>query len=751
MARFTNLSPVTYTSARPVGPVFPDVMLESGESLSIATLLRVIRRNLWWILLVTVGTVALAAVVLHFIPPRFEADTVLEISQRQPPIPSDSSTPERQDNSIDDLMVNSQIDAIVATPVLDAVISQLKLDQDPEFNPILAARMPSELWTPIAAALDFARGVEARIRSYVSPSQGQPRDLEHRLVQDKLRGALAVSVKGKSRNIVLTATSESPEKAAAIANAVAAAFLENRLNVQSGHMTQITGWLDNRLTQLREKMMQSEQTLEKLRTNLGQYKGMTTTLLSEQLSQITRQLIDAQAEQSATQAKFQQIQRLGKQGAEIGAADNVLASPMIRSLREQKTQLTAQRSEELTRLGPRNPDVISVNSQIAQIDHAIDAEVDRISKNASDQMKVLNSRVSALDQAKRDLEKRIDVQNEGLVSVEQLQKNAETDRKTYEAFAVYRDKLAGLTAVLPPAAELLSTATAPVNPSYPRQMMILVGVALAALLLTATLALLREHLDDRFRNSQDVEAVLGLPTLALIPRISETQRFTPRLSRSGQSSVAEAVRYLYAEVNDEPSVETSLRVLISSSLQGEGKSTISARLAREAASNGRKTLLLDLDIRRGAIRRSTSRGSATQLQRLPANEDLFEPLFDTEPDTGLTRLSFRTGLVEPFKLLYMQKFWRRLSEITGSYDLIIIDSPPILAVPDAKLIAAFADKTIFLVKWGSTKHSTASEGLRHFRTIDAKISGVVLTDVDLKKYAKYDSDGAAARRMYEAA
>jgi uncharacterized protein involved in exopolysaccharide biosynthesis len=81
---------------------------------------------------------------------------------------------------------------------------------------------------------------------------------------------LAVSVKGKSRNIVLTATSESPEKAAAIANAVAAAFLENRLNVQSGHMTQITGWLDNRLTQLREKMMQSEQTLEKLRTNLGQ-------------------------------------------------------------------------------------------------------------------------------------------------------------------------------------------------------------------------------------------------------------------------------------------------------------------------------------------------------------------------------------------------------------------------------------------------------------------------------------------------
>lgn len=750
MARFTKLSPLTYATPRPVGPVLPEVALESGESLSVAALLKVIQRKLWWISLVTLGAVAVAAVVLHLIPPRFEAYTVLEVSQRQPPLSPDFS-PGRQDSAADDLTVNSQVDAIVATPVLDTAISQLRLDQDPEFNPILAARMPSRLWAPIAAVLDFARAVEARIRSYLSPSPQPPRDLEHRLVEDKLRGALAVSVKGRSRNIVLTATAESPEKAATIANAVATAFLQNSLGLRTAHLHRITAWLDHRLAELREKMMQSEQTLEKLRTGLGQYKGMTTTLLSEQLSQITRQLIDAQSEMSTTRAKFEQIRRLGRRGAEIGAADSVLASPLIRSLREQKAQLTAQRSEELTRLGPRNPDVISVNSQIAQINRAIDAEVGRISKNASDQMKVLSSRVSALEQAKRDLEKRIDVQNAGLVSVEQLQKNAETDRKTYEAFAVYRDKLAGSTAVLPPAAELLSRATAPVNPSYPRQMLILVGVTLTTLLLASIVALLREHLDDRFRNPQDVETVLGLPTLALIPRISESQRFARYFSRAGHLSIADAVRYLYAEVNDEPALATSLRVLISSSLQGEGKSTISTRLAREAASNGRKALLVDLDLRRGAIRHNSSRGSADQLQRLPATEDLFEPLYETETDTGLTRLSFRTGLIEPYKLLYMQQFWRRLSEITASYNLVIIDSPPILAVPDAKLIAAFADKTIFLVKWGSTKHGSASEALRHFRTIDAKISGVVLTDVDLKKYAKYDSAGVAARRMYEAA
>jgi polysaccharide biosynthesis transport protein len=747
MSNSTTLMP--RSDARMARSMASEIVFDPVASVSVSALLRLLRRNLWWVCLATAGMIALAAVVLHFIPPRFQAEAVLQVTQPRPDVPSDSSVEQR--NTIDDLAVNSEIDAILAVPVLNGVIKKLQLDRDPEFNPILAAKMPSKLWAPLAVTWDALRGLEARIKSYLSPGATPPPDLEHRLVEQELRRALSVSVRSRSRNIIVQATSESPEKAAAIANAIASAFLQNRLNTKVAYMKQVTGWLNNRLAELRGKMTQSEANVQSLRTNLGQYQGMTTTLLSEQLSQITRQLIDAQAEQSVVQSKFEQIERLSRPNQEIGAADSVLASPLVRSLREQRTRLVAQRSEELTRLGPKNPDVISVNSQIAQVDGAIKAEIARLSKNAGDQLKVLNSRVAALRQAKQDLEKRIDVQNAGLVNVEQLQLDADTDRQTYEAFAIYHDKMAGLDAILQPEAELLSQATAPISPSYPRQLLILAAVALGTLFLSLAFVFLREHMDERFHSSQDIGAILGLPLLALIPRIRGRLRPEAYLSQAPRSSLGEALRYLYAELDHGPTLKAPLKVLLSSSLQGEGKTTTSAMLAREATANGRKTLLINLDMRLGGATEVSHSAAKGQLQTLQNAEQLFEPSFDVEPDTGLTRLSFRTSLHEPFKLLYTQHFWRQLSEITSDYEFVVIDSPPILSVPDAKIIAAFADKTVFLVRWASTKHHTASEGLRHFRTIEAEISGVVLTHVDAKKYASYDSDYVGSRAKYYAA
>jgi succinoglycan biosynthesis transport protein ExoP len=736
VSRSTNLSPLVYPGLATA--TIPEIVFDPVASVSVSALLRIIRRNLWWIALVTVVVIAGAGVVLHLVPSRFQAEAVLQISKQLPPIPSDQPT--LQESNVDDLAVNSEIEAVLSVPVVNDVINQLQLDRDPEFNPILAATMPPDLWPPLATVWEFTRDLQARIRSYISPQPKSSSDIEHRLVEQEVRHAVTVYVKGRSRIIVVRVVSKDSEKAAAIANAIASSFLQNRLNTKLAYSRQITDWLNGRLAELRSNVNQSEQDVQRLRTGLGEYAGLTTSLLSEQLSQLNHQLIDAQAEQSIAQAKFEQIQRLGQSNEAIGAADSVLGSPLIRSLREQRTQLVTQRSEEMSRLGPRNPDVISVNAQVAQVDREIAAEISRISGNAADQLKVLNSRVAALAQAKHDLEKRIDVQNVGLVDVQQVQRDAETDRKTYEAFAIYHDKMAGLNAIGQPEAELLSQATSPISPIYPRKLLTLTTAALSALFLSTIFALLRESLDQRFRSAQDVSATLGLPTLALVPRLSGRLRPETYVSQAPRSSIAEAIRYLYAELDLGRSAETPLKVLISSSLQGEGKTTTSTMLAREAATNGRKTLLINLDIRHAATPDASRIDAKGQLQTLPRIEQLFEPSFNIEAGTGLTRLSFRTALQEPFKLLYTQQFWRKLSEITSTYELVVIDSPPILSVPDAKIIAAFADKTVFLIKWGSTKRHTASEGLRHFRTIDAEICGVALTQVDPKKYAQYEDD-----------
>jgi succinoglycan biosynthesis transport protein ExoP len=724
--------------ARFITSSVPELVLDPVTSISMSEIWRIARRNLWWIAIATFLAIVGVAIVLRYVPPTYRATAVLQVAARLPPIPSDFPSAQ-QSVAIDDIAVNSEVDAVLAVPVLNHVIQDLQLEGDPEFNPILAASMPSELWPPLAAVWGVLSGLSAQIQSYLSPRSEARRDIEHRLVEQKLEEALSVSIKNRSRVIVVQALSESPKKAAAIANAVARAFLQNRFEAKVEDGNQISAWLDERLAELRSRMGRSEQDVQRMRTTLGHYKGMNATLLSEQLSQINRQLIDAEADLSVTRSKFEQIERLGRPGEDIGAANDVLTSPLIRNLRLQRQELITQRGEKLALLGRRHPDMINLNSQLAQVDRAISTEIGRISKNATDELKVRQARVAALEQAKRNLEQRMSAQNIGLVDAEQLQRDADTDRKAYEAFAVYRAKIAGLNAVQPEA-ELLSPAISPLHPAYPRKLLILAAAGFVTLLLSAILAFVRENLDQRFRSAQDVAAILGLRTLALVPRVAGHRHPENYVRSAPQSAVAESIRYLYAELDRASPESTPFKVLVTSSIPDEGKSTTATMLAREAALNGRKTLLVNLDIRHSEASKDYEWTEGGDVQRLRLSDQPFERSITVEPTTDLARLSFHTMLCEPFKLLCTREFWSELSTITSDYELVIIDSPPILSVPDAKVIAAFAHTTVFLIKWASTKHQTASEGLRHFRAAGANICGAVLAQVDPKKYAQYEDN-----------
>jgi uncharacterized protein involved in exopolysaccharide biosynthesis/Mrp family chromosome partitioning ATPase len=697
-----------------------DVVFDPIGSVSFSSLLGILRRSFWWIALVCIAVLVITGAVLHSIAPRYQAQSVLQISTRQPPLPSDSPTI-AQLPDIDDLSVNSQLDAILAQPVLHNVVQQLRLDQDPEFNPDLTVSNGSPFWQTIA---DW----EKQLRDYLRPNPQLTGEGDTRLVEDRLAAATSVFVKNRSRTIVIQVTASQPEKAATIANTITKAYLQGRLNAKLVYAKQLTAWLDGRLDELRGKVTQSEEALDNLRASVGQYAGQTAgPLLSEQLSQIARQLIDAQAEKGQVQAKVDQLGRLTRSPVGVRAADSVLASPLVANLQEQKAQLDTQRQEEQSRLGPKHPDIKSVDSQIAQIDAEIAAETARITHNATDQLKEINARVTSLQQAKNAIESGIDTQSAALVHIREMQAQADSDRKAYEAFAIYRDKLAGLNEVEQPEAQLVSAATPPITPAYPRDLLTLAAAGLISLLLSVAYAILRPSLDTRFRTAQDVATVLGLPTLAMIQRITHSHR--------RKTLVAEGIRYLYTAL-EKPLSRKPLKILVSSSLPREGKTTIATMLAREAASDGRETLLIDLDIRHqqsDATDDNPARGHNTP--DIP-----FEPWLRIEQTTGLTRLSFRTTMPQPFKLLYNERFWKELSDIMMRFDLVVIDSPPILSVPDAKIIAGYVDKTVFVVKWRNTQRAAAIEGVRHFRAMGADICGAVLTQVDSRKHPNYYGD-----------
>ena len=479
-------------------------------------------RSLWWIALVVIGTLVLTAVVLHSIDPRFQAQAVLQMAERLPPLPSNSPTAQ-QSAPIDDLSVNSEIDAIYSPPVLRRVVKQLQLDKDPEFNPSLSSGDAPVVWQAIF-------GLVNHLKNYLRPNTEVIGEGDTRLVEERLAKATTVSVKGRSRIIVIEVSSLRADKAAAIANAIADAFFQNRLDAKLAYTKRLTAWLDGRLGELRSRVTQSQAALGNLRTSVGQYAGQTTApVLTEQLSQIARQLVDAQAEQGRVSAKVDQLGRLSKSNFGVRASDDVLASALIANLQQQKAQLDTQRQEVQSRLGPKHPDVKSITSQISQIDAEIAGETGRITHNAADQLKEINTRVARLEQAKSAIEKKIDTQGVSLVRLSEMQAQAHSDRKAYEAFAIYRDKVAGLTEVEQPAVQLLSAAIPPISPSYPRDFLTLAAAGCISLLLSMAYALLRPSFDTRFRSAQDVAVVLGLPNSRERP--ADIAQQAPRSSR----------------------------------------------------------------------------------------------------------------------------------------------------------------------------------------------------------------------------
>jgi Mrp family chromosome partitioning ATPase len=227
------------------------------------------------------------------------------------------------------------------------------------------------------------------------------------------------------------------------------------------------------------------------------------------------------------------------------------------------------------------------------------------------------------------------------------------------------------------------------------------------------------------RSAEQAWALLGLRTLALVPKVRLPSPIDRAVVDMPGSAISESIRYLYTSIQGLLEKHPGcFRVLVSSAVPDEGKSTTARMLAREAALAGAKTLLLNLDLRR-------RRGTREQ------SEAPFGIQVDVEEDTGLHVLEVHSRSRRSFAFLHQQGFWDQVEELSCQYELMVIDSPPVLSVSDASTIARFTDSTIFIVRWAKTPIPAVVEALRQLRAINTKILGVVLTQVNARKHAMY--------------
>ena len=374
-----------------------------------------------------------------------------------------------------------------------------------------------------------------------------------------------------------------------------------------------------------------------------------------------------------------------------------------------------------------------------------DRYADLIARTRQDAIRT-TQQLAILDKSVSDMEARIGRQSDELVKLQQYQREAEASRLIYEHFLGRLKETSVQQGIQQADSRVLSSAVVPGAPSAPRKSMILALSLVLGTIAGAGVVLGREMTQNTYRVSDALEKDTGLPVIGQIPVIPARRRknVLKYLSDKPSSAAAESIRnlrtsVLLANLDNPPKV-----IMSTSSVPGEGKTTQSLAMTHNLSMMGKKVLLIEGDIRRRVFSEYFEvEGHKGLLSVLSGETPLSEAVVFID-QLGADVLLGEKSKVNAADTFSSETFGRFMQAVRSEYDYIIIDTPPVLAVPDARVIGGWVDAIIYAVKWDSTTRRQVAEGLKAFANVNVKVSGLVLSQIDrrgMKRYGYGDSYG----------
>lgn len=643
--------------------------------------------------------------------------------------------------------IESERRVIASRALAEKVIARLRLDLEAEFDPDLRRRH-SLLWllepsTYLGDDFDLADRLPflADLLNAAAPRRDDAADARRARIVDNFLDRLDVTPDGRSRVLTITFVSESPELAAKVANTVAELYLVEQLDAKYEATRVATEWLTDRTAEMREKVKASEDAVEAFRRQAGLLEGKGVTLASQQVAELNTQLILARSMRAEAEARLRQVQNLLSDPAGTDSVTEVLASPTIVKLKEQEADVTRRAAEFATQYGPKHPRMINVQAELADIRAKIELEVHKVVQSLRNETAVARARETSLSVGLEALKSNVGRANGAEVRLRALEREANANRALFENFLTRLKETTAQQDLQRPDARLISRADVPGKPSYPRKKLILGAASFSSLLLSLGLAFTLDRLDAGFRSAEEIEGALKVAGLGLVPLLSGLRNrgrdpVSYVLSRPA-SAFAESLRTLHTALQFGDPGAAPRTVLITSSVPREGKSTIAIAWARLLAKSGRKILLIDADLRHPRI------GTALRLDAGPGLADLlhtggsWRDALRRDEAAGLDVMPAGSSSASPTDLFASPAMRDLLAEAGSQYELVIIDSPPVIPVAESRILASLVDRTVFVVRWNGTPREVCGLGVKHLAESGATIAGAVLSMVDVRQHARY--------------
>jgi capsular exopolysaccharide synthesis family protein len=561
---------------------------------------------------------------------------------------------------------------------------------------------------------------------------------------------LSVKRVPNSRLIEVSFEAEDPQLAAQIVNTHLQNFVEQNFRSKYDATIQASNWLSSELEELRIKVEKSEDArIAYERANQIWQTDEKQDIATSKLSDLSKAVTEAQTDVAQKEALY----RMAISG-NVDALPAARGSEVLTALLKQKVDVDEQYAEALNQYGPNYPKVLRIAAQQKEVDDNLNRARKTLIESVQQEFDTARTHVELLQKALDKQKAEANDQAEKLVQYHILQHDAESNKQLYDGL-LQKLKEASITAGLRSSnIRVVDPALAPGSPSRPQKARNIMLAFLIGLVGGVGLALFREYLDNTVKSPDDIEALTGLPSLAVVPAMPGLNAHQGRLSRrvrdgSSQATSAGRVELLsYVQPKSQISeafraLRTSLLlsqadhppqvILVTSALPREGKTTAAVNLAVTLAQLGDRTLLMDSDLRKPGIRRALNLtiGKDVGLSSYLAGvSSLDEATIQHPTITNLSALTTGPVPPSPADLLSSHRMREAIAELRRRFKFIVIDSPPVMAATDAVILSALTDGVLLVVRSGETPKEAFTRTRDLLAAVKCRLLGVVLNAVD---------------------
>jgi succinoglycan biosynthesis transport protein ExoP len=701
------------------------------KSVDLRDLALTLWRGKWLILAAVVLSMTAAGLYTSFVAtPLYRASAVVMLETREEQVVDLEGV--MSGLSGDAVTINSEVEVLRSRELLSQVVEHLSLTEDPEFNTALIAP-------------GWAQSAQDYVRAWLgdqfglSPTQTEALTspelaVEHTMTRtlNRLLQQVEIGVIPQSVVFRITVETTSATKSAAIANAISGHYILEQLEVKFDATEQATTWLSERLSGLQSELEERQSTLAEFSSGSELVSPETLEGLNRQLKDTRDRLIEIEVEQAELIDRHAELSALWEddRGFTEVADDRLLSQLMARRVPVAESSAMAE--------------------EIAARMQAVLAQVESEISRAELQITALTAAIAPFEQ-------QIAVQSAELVTLEQLEREVAASDLIYETFLNRFQETSVQQGIQQADSRVLSRAVVPLLAASPQRKLMLTLAAGLGLLLGAAWVVLRENLKNTYRTAEELEAATGRSVLGQIPLVPATKRMgvLRYLAEKPASPAAEAVRNLRTSLLLSNPDRPPQIIMSTSSLPGEGKTTQSIALAQNMAAMGKRVLLIEGDVRRQVFGAYFQLPAARGLLAVISGEVVLADAVQSHPTHGFDILMGEQGKVNPADVFGSVRFAALLEMARRNYDFVIIDTPPVLVVPDARVIGQLVDTVIYAVHWDKTHRHSVAEGLRLLESVNVPVSGMVLSQIDpvgMKKYgyaATYGAYGKAAAAYLE--